>query len=475
MILHAAAVPLQESAHRRSMQMTDGNETVANEYLYRSFGEQSVLSGSYDNPFTWVGRLGYYWEPPRGWGGKCCRMTSARIGFLCVVCGCWLLAQPAGAGNWYATAEASMKSEKAHLVESGGDFGRAVVKARREGSVTIGYIGGSITMGGGASDKERTSWRALTTQWFREQFPEARVGEVNAAVPGTGSDLGAFRCQRDLLSGGPDLVFVEFAVNDGALSEDRCLRGMEGIVRQIWRANPKADIAFVYTTSQHAAQAYGRGEVPPTVARHQRVADHYGIPKINVGRAFWERIQAGEATWEELLPDGAHPSDAGYAIYAEEVRRFLAERLTGEPAGPKSVLPEPLTKDPLEEVRLVDAWEIEAPGWTREEESLAGHYPHRLACNRPETTLTYRFTGSFIGLYWLVAPDSGDIEWSVDGSAPERTSSWDEWTRLWTRASYVVLRDDLQPGEHELRIRVLADKNPEATGTWIRIAALLAH
>ncbi|MDH4209760.1 MAG: RHS repeat-associated core domain-containing protein [Anaerolineae bacterium] len=32
-------------------------------HLGRAFGEQSVLSGSYNNPFTWVGRLGYYRQP----------------------------------------------------------------------------------------------------------------------------------------------------------------------------------------------------------------------------------------------------------------------------------------------------------------------------------------------------------------------------------------------------------------------------
>jgi len=43
--------------------LTDGNEAVPVSYLYKAFGEQSVVSGAYTNPFTWVGRLGYYREP----------------------------------------------------------------------------------------------------------------------------------------------------------------------------------------------------------------------------------------------------------------------------------------------------------------------------------------------------------------------------------------------------------------------------
>src|SRR6202035_2996162 len=109
---------------------------------------------------------------------------------------------------------------------------------------TIGYFGGSITAGAGASDASKTSWRALTTAWFKAHFPDAAITEVNAAIGGTGSDLGVFRCQDDLLSKHPDLVFVEFAVNDGGGAELRIKRCMEGIVRQIWKANPNADIIF---------------------------------------------------------------------------------------------------------------------------------------------------------------------------------------------------------------------------------------
>jgi RHS repeat-associated protein len=40
--------------------LTDSSENTSISYLYKAFGEQSVLSGSHDNPFGWVGRLGYY-------------------------------------------------------------------------------------------------------------------------------------------------------------------------------------------------------------------------------------------------------------------------------------------------------------------------------------------------------------------------------------------------------------------------------
>ena len=40
--------------------LTDNNAALLIEYLYHAFGQQSVLSGSSANRFTWVGKLGYY-------------------------------------------------------------------------------------------------------------------------------------------------------------------------------------------------------------------------------------------------------------------------------------------------------------------------------------------------------------------------------------------------------------------------------
>src|ERR1700712_1286122 len=76
-------------------------------------------------------------------------------------------------------------------------LGHTFQKLRKSGSLNIGYLGGSITAGSGASKPAETSYRALTTRWFREQFPKAQITEINAAIGGTGSDLGAFRCQKD--------------------------------------------------------------------------------------------------------------------------------------------------------------------------------------------------------------------------------------------------------------------------------------
>ena len=332
-------------------------------------------------------------------------------------------------------------------------------------SFVIGYFGGSITEGAGASDPEKTSWRALTTAWLAQRFPEFTVTGVNAAIGGTGSDLGAFRCSHDLLVHRPDLVFVEFAVNDKDGAREWILRSLEGVVRQIRIVLPRSEIVLVYTTTK---------DKPSREAQiHQEVADYYCLPVIDVGKALWQAIGSGVLTVEQALPDGVHPSDAGYAVYAQQVRRFLQTR-SAPFVAPSAVMPsKPLVANPLVEAGLIDAWEWAGEGWTKDPADLAGRYPHRLCADGPGFELIVVFQGRVIGLYWLVAPDSGDIEWSLDAGLPQTLSSFDQYALHFTRAHCRILASDLPDGPHTLHLKVLATRQHDSTGHALRLGAFL--
>lgn len=340
-------------------------------------------------------------------------------------------------------------------------------------ALKIGYFGGSITEGAGATDMDKTSWRALTGAWFRKNYSNCEIKEIQAAIGGTGSDLGLFRCERDLISHMPDLIFIEFAVNDSGISRDRILYSIEGIVRKIWEANPYADIVFVYTITRSLAASLENGTEFNAKSIHMEIANYYMIPSVDAGQKLLKKIHSGFGVWESYTVDNVHPSDEGHSIYAEAIQNILRENLVpGDELFPRT-LGKPFNCPSIVKSCLADAWEVKQEGWTRFEQSMAGVYPHMLSCNEPGTVLKYEFSGTIIGIYWLIAPDSGDIEWSVDGSEPTRVSSWDKYACRFSRAHYYIFIEDLNPGLHLFKLRILYEKQPESSGTWIRIGAFL--
>src|SRR5690606_2333378 len=79
-------------------------------------------------------------------------------------------------------------------------------KAKKGSSLTVAFIGGSIT-------QSNTGYRPQTARYLQWVFPDIDFTWINAGVAGTGTDLGAFRLEEQVLRYHPDLVFIEFAVN----------------------------------------------------------------------------------------------------------------------------------------------------------------------------------------------------------------------------------------------------------------------
>lgn len=215
----------------------------------------------------------------------------------------------------------------------------------QSGSFKVGYFGGSVTVGAHASNAEKTSWRAITRDWFKTNFPNATVTEVNAAVGATGSNFGIFRAEKQLIKDkAPDLCFIEFAVNDLWLNADyagknfqTAYANIEGIIKKIYASNPKADIVFVITGEIDSLRVDATSDVPFFGEKYTELAEYYNLPIIYVGRELVRTIykengnkypaSKDDAAWRKYYDDIVHPIDKGYAHYANTITTYLKSKL----------------------------------------------------------------------------------------------------------------------------------------------------
>lgn len=106
---------------------------------------------------------------------------------------------------------------------------RCMQRARNGEELTIGFFGGSITQGCLASVHEKTySYRVF--EWWEKTFPKARFHYVNGGIGGTSSHFGVSRIVSDLLMYQPDIVVIDFSVNDG--DEEIFQETFEGVIRK---------------------------------------------------------------------------------------------------------------------------------------------------------------------------------------------------------------------------------------------------
>lgn len=195
-------------------------------------------------------------------------------------------------------------------------FAKVFEKAANGEDITVGYIGGSVTQGAVSGHSRQYSWARLSHQWLTKQFPDAEIGYVNAGIGGTPSDYGNFRGQPHLLSHDPDIVFIEFSVNNNSHYEVH-RESYEALLRAALSDEKVPAVALVISAlaTDHA------------VEQAMDFAEYYGVPVINTDEGVFYGIDAGEYSIGEYAPDTIHPYEWGHRIMGDMVIRFYEKMM----------------------------------------------------------------------------------------------------------------------------------------------------
>lgn len=203
-------------------------------------------------------------------------------------------------------------------------------QAMRGDKTTVAYLGGSITEGvGGTPD---TCYAKLSYNYIAENYGTGdNVEYVNAGVSGTPSILGNIRVQKDVLDKNADIVFIEFAVNDGM--EQLYKESYESLVRTVLKQEnePAVILLFTVTKGGHTCQPH-----------MSEIGEYYGLPMISVPDAIQPEIEAGRMTWADYSNDDAHPNAEGHKLVAEFIENYfkmLPTRSTVDEPAETPILP----------------------------------------------------------------------------------------------------------------------------------------
>lgn len=338
------------------------------------------------------------------------------------------------------------------------EYRKFLEKAKAGETIRVAYLGGSITVGGSTDPQagvnregkpyaysmqvHRDSWRALTFEWLRKTY-EQRPGQfeqVDAGLGGTNSMFGAFRLAKDVLPYKPDLLFIEFAVNDNRMGrateqdptvDQSIYRTYQSIIGRVRRANP--DVAIFITISASRPQDVNRAfeEKTPFDASArvtEQVANYFKVPFVRVRDVYYrDPLPAGLE--RDRLYDGpesagntVHPSPQGHRAYAEGVIRELRQVFSHCDYAFAEVAMPPPRPYPLfaamylgPEIRRFarGSWELKPMKnrWTVEPSKIGDL---SLVTSDPNAVIEFPFTGKAVG-GWFDVEVHGRVDIYVDG------------------------------------------------------------
>ncbi len=351
---------------------------------------------------------------------------------------------------------------------------RYIFENKKQGRVA--FLGGSIT--------EMKGWHNMVMEQLKQRFPETKFDFIEAGIGSTGTTLGSFRIEKDVLSKGKiDLLFVEAAVNDHTNGFDSLaqIRGMEGEVRHALLSNPDMDIIMLHFIYDPFISIFNQGQTPDVILNHEKVADYYQIPSINLAQEIAERMQSKEFDWKQF--GGTHPLQFGHQFYGAAIERLM-DKMWSVTYADNKLTPHTIPSKPLNEYsyfkgKLIDPkeakikkdWQYQSP-WTP---TVAGTVRERfrgisvLKTLKPGAELSLDFKGTAIGIYTLPGPDAGIIEYSIDGMKFSKLDLFTKWSSNLYIPWVYTLDAALKDKKHKLTLRMSDEKNEKSKGTACQI------
>lgn len=352
----------------------------------------------------------------------------------------------------------------------------AIDKAERGEDVTIAYIGGSITQGAGAKPIHTECYAHKSYVKFKEMFGKnggENVHFIKAGVGGTPSELGMIRYDRDVLRDGkvkPDIVVVEFAVNDeGDETKGICY---ESLILNILSAENNPAVLLLFSVFaddwnlQERLSPVGRGYDLPMVSVFDAVVEQFKLTKE----------EGNVITKRQFFYDIYHPTNDGHTIMADSIA-YLFEQTAKNPCDVKDISldKEPAIGNSFVGVHLIDKKDnacgavIEQGNFNETDKDLqfvemddkpfgtpefpynwmhtpkAGDESFRLTVNSRSLILVFKDTGRM---------DFGKADVYVDGTL---VLTADPQAVGWTHCNNVILYQEEISREHKVEIKMAED------------------
>jgi lysophospholipase L1-like esterase len=183
---------------------------------------------------------------------------------------------------------------------------------------TMVVYGTSLTEGG--------AWVRLLQEWLQQTYPGA-LTLINSGMGGKASNTALDNLESKVLSHRPDVVWMEFAMNDAyrgyteadrdhGITLEQSVRNLNGLLDRTLEKNPDVEIILqIMNTVWDAPSGFRAASLRPELAAYYQgyrdVAQMRGLLLID-HQPEWLAVQArSPETYRDYMPDGVHPNELG--------------------------------------------------------------------------------------------------------------------------------------------------------------------
>ena len=165
----------------------------------------------------------------------------------------------------------------------------------------------------------------LLHKMIKERFPFAVTNDIVTAIGGENSVSGEKRFENDVLSHRPDVLIIDYSLNDRSVGLEAAEKAWCSMIEQALERG----IKVILCTPTWENSYYKQNEKWEALVRHaeqvRMLADRYGIGLADSFKAFEKHISE-QSDLAKYLSHGNHPTEAGHILVAEEIAKYFIAR-----------------------------------------------------------------------------------------------------------------------------------------------------
>ncbi|XHR27660.1 MAG: SGNH/GDSL hydrolase family protein [Chthoniobacteraceae bacterium] len=174
---------------------------------------------------------------------------------------------------------------------------------------TVVVYGTSLTI--------RGEWTKAVNQYFDKLFL-GQVTYFNGAKAGMDSNWGVANLKDRVLSRNPDLVFIEFSMNDAAkknnISLEKSAANLDSMVKALRQRNPQVDIVIqtmniAWDSPKTPEKNYGseRPDLNAYYDVYRRYAHEHNLALVDNYPVWQNMWNENREAYQKAVTDGIHP------------------------------------------------------------------------------------------------------------------------------------------------------------------------
>jgi lysophospholipase L1-like esterase len=165
------------------------------------------------------------------------------------------------------------------------------------------------------------SYPFLVLRQLKELYPNAAINVITTSVGGENSTQGAARFRKEVLTHRPDVLFIDYALNDRKIGLEQSRKNMEKMIRMALRRKIKV---ILLTPSADETESLAAADAPLARLSQQLrgLAKKYAVGLAD-SYARFKQIKEEHGDIHPYMAQSNHPNRLGHELIAEEILHYF--------------------------------------------------------------------------------------------------------------------------------------------------------